>query len=75
MGEQALQALQYLQEKGPTTLATSIEVLELLSNKGLIIQHDPTMRRWKLTPYGKGVLLQIRKAGTEAMVEKMESYL
>ena len=75
MGEQALQAIRYLAESGPATLGSEPNVIGVLKSRGIIVQADNLANTWKLTSYGRGALRQIDKAGVDAMIQKMESFL
>lgn len=75
MSEQALQALTFLSKHGPSRLGTAINILDRLVKRGLIMRTEPSLREYSLTAYGKGVLREINRAGTEAMINRMEMYL
>lgn len=75
MSEQAFQALTYLAEHGPCRLGTDPSIIEKMSRKGLIERRDVLSKDFYITAYGKGVLREIKRAGTEAMIKRMEAYL
>jgi hypothetical protein len=75
MGQQALQALMFLAEKGSSRLGTDPEVIQALADNQLITMPDPLNKEWILTHYGKGILQEIKSAGTRMMVDLMEKYL
>jgi hypothetical protein len=75
MGQQALQALMFLAEKGKSRLGTDTEVIQALAENRLITMPDPLTKEWILTHYGKGILQEIKSAGTTTMVNLMEKYL
>ena len=75
MSEQALQALTYLAKHGPSRLGTDVAIIEKLQRKGLVDRKDLLSKIYHITAYGKGVLREIDRAGTEAMINRMEAYL
>lgn len=74
MEQQALQILKYLAERGHGRLPAS-DIRDTLASAGFIAQPDPLIEEWILTRYGKGVLQQIKKAGTDAMLQMIKLYL